>query len=136
MFFWVRYFIGTPLLVIIHIQKTQKWAVPFPCSKTKSKISFSLGWAQEGLIIVPCVTTYAVPLRMRTQTQTITKKEPVIMTCTHKPGQNNRVYYTACNLYSTGDRPCNFVFILLLLYQSIYSLIALSNSSIVLYSSQ
>ena len=30
------------------------------------------------------------------------------LTCTHKSGQNNRVYYTACNLYSTGDRPCNF----------------------------
>ena len=25
---------------------TQKWALPFPCSKTKSKISFSHGWAQ------------------------------------------------------------------------------------------
>ena len=54
------------------------------------------------------------------------------MICTHKPGQNNRIYYTACNLYSTGDRPFNFVFILLLLYQSMYSLIAASNSSIVL----
>ena len=45
------------------------------------------------------------------------QKRTDLMTCTHKPGQNNRVYYTACNLYSTGDRPCNFVFILLLLYQ-------------------
>ena len=44
-------------------------------------------------------------------------KKDLFLTCTHKPGQNNRVYYTACNLYSTGDRPCNFVFILLLLYQ-------------------
>ena len=30
----------------IHISYTQKWALPFPCSKTKSKISFSHGWAQ------------------------------------------------------------------------------------------
>ena len=30
------------------------------------------------------------------------------LTCTHKPGQNNHVYYTACNLYSTGDSPFNF----------------------------
>lgn len=59
-------------------------------------------------------------------------KKTHVVICTHKPGQNNRVYYTACNLYSTGDRPFNFVFILLLLYQSIYSLIAASNSSIVL----
>ena len=50
---------------MIHILLTQKWAVPFPCSKTKSKISFSLGWAQEGLIVVPYVTTYAIPLRRR-----------------------------------------------------------------------
>ena len=76
--FWGRYYINTTLLVTIHIICTQSWAVPFPCSKTKSKISFSLGWAQEGLIVVPFVTTYAVPLRMRMQTQTITKKEPVI----------------------------------------------------------
>ena len=34
------------LLVIIHIILTQKWASPFPCSKTKSKISFSHGWGQ------------------------------------------------------------------------------------------
>ena len=43
------YFMYSALLVIIHIPHTQKWALPFPCSKTKSKISFSLGWAQEGL---------------------------------------------------------------------------------------
>ena len=30
------------------------------------------------------------------------------LTCTHKPGQNNRVYYTASSLYSSGDRPFNF----------------------------
>ena len=34
------------LLVIIHIPNTQKRALPFPCSKTKSEISFSHGWAQ------------------------------------------------------------------------------------------
>ena len=45
-YFLVRYFINAPLLVIIHISRTQKLALPFPCSKTKSKISFSLGWAQ------------------------------------------------------------------------------------------
>ena len=60
---WFRYFLNTTLLVDIHILCTQKWAAPFPCSKTKSEISFSLGWAQEGLIVVPIVTTYAVPLR-------------------------------------------------------------------------
>lgn len=43
------------------------------------------------------------------------------MTCTHKPGQNNRVYYTACNLYSTGDRPFNFVFILLIIPVNVFS---------------
>ena len=46
---WVLYFIDTALLLVIHIPYTQKWALPFPCSKTKSEISFSLGWAQEGL---------------------------------------------------------------------------------------
>ena len=40
------YFMYSALLVIIHIPKTQNWALPFPCSKTKSKISFSHGWAQ------------------------------------------------------------------------------------------
>ena len=47
-YFLVRYFINAPLLVIIHIPSTQKWAAPFPRSNTKSKISFSRGWAQEG----------------------------------------------------------------------------------------
>ncbi len=60
---WFRYFINTTLLVDIHILYAQKWAAPFPCSKTKSEISFSLGWAQEGLNVVPIFTTYAVPLR-------------------------------------------------------------------------
>ena len=106
--FWAKYFIRTALLVIIHIICTQKWARGF---KEPSRYDAYINIYNN-------------------------KKEPASMTCTHKPGQNNRVYYTACNLYSTGDRPCNFVFILLLLYQSIYSLIALSNSSIVLYSSQ
>ena len=68
-----RYFIGTLLLVILHILYTQKWALPFPCSKTKSEISFSLGWAQEGLIVVPYVTTYAVALRMRLRIYVIGK---------------------------------------------------------------
>ena len=47
--FGLRFFKGTPLLVILHIPRTQKWAAPFPRSNTKSKISFSRGWAQEGL---------------------------------------------------------------------------------------
>ena len=34
----VLYSIGTMFLVIIHISHTQKWAAPFPCSKTKSKM--------------------------------------------------------------------------------------------------
>ena len=41
-----RYCIGTTVLVITNIARTQKWALPFPCSKTKSKISFSHGWVQ------------------------------------------------------------------------------------------
>ena len=56
--FWVRYFISAALLVIIHISRTQKWAAPFPRSNTKSKISFSRGWAQEGLrrtVALQCV---------------------------------------------------------------------------------
>ena len=80
---WFRYFLNTTLLVDIHILYAQKWAAPFPRSKTKSKMyacarqcekeicdfvfehweGISLGWAQEGLIVVPIVTTYAVPLR-------------------------------------------------------------------------
>ena len=44
----VLYSICTALLVQLHISHTQKWAAPFPCSKTKSQISFSHGWAQEG----------------------------------------------------------------------------------------
>ena len=59
----VLYSIGTMFLVIIHISHTQKWAAPFPCSKTKSKISFSLGWAQEGLSQNRPATTH---LRMDT----------------------------------------------------------------------
>ena len=35
---WFRYFINTTLLVDIHILYAQKWAAPFPCSKTKSKM--------------------------------------------------------------------------------------------------
>ena len=75
---------------------------------------------------------YTIRVLISREDALLNKQKEAFLTCTHKPGQNNRVYYTACNLYSTGDRPCNFVFILLLLYQSIYSLIADSNSSIVL----
>ena len=69
--FLYKYFIGTALLVMIHILLTQKWAAPFPRSNTKSKISFSRGWAQEGLIVVPYVTTYASRYVQCLQTQKI-----------------------------------------------------------------
>ena len=66
MIFLVRYYTGSALLMLIHIIYTQSWAVPFPCSKTKSKMyacarqcekeicdfvfehweGISLGWAQ------------------------------------------------------------------------------------------